>query len=61
VRRVPHPTDRRATLARITPKGRRAVDTTIAGMAAAQCGLSALTTAQARTVFTLLAKVRRPA
>lgn len=59
VRRVPHPTDRRATLARITPQGRRAVDASISGMAAAHCGLGALTTAPARTVFTLLAEVRR--
>jgi DNA-binding MarR family transcriptional regulator len=29
VRRVPHPTDRRATLARITPKGRRAVEASV--------------------------------
>ena len=35
VRRVPHPTDRRATLARITAKGRRAVETSIGTMAAA--------------------------
>jgi DNA-binding MarR family transcriptional regulator len=61
VRRVPHPTDRRTTLARITPKGRRAVETSIAGMAGARCGVGALSTTQARLVFGLLAKVRRGA
>jgi DNA-binding MarR family transcriptional regulator len=60
VRRVPHPTDRRATLARITPKGRRAVVASIRGMAEARCGVGALSTVQARTVFNLLAKVRHP-
>lgn len=58
VRRVPHPTDRRATLARITPKGRRAVETSIDAMATARCGVGALSTTQARRVFNLLAKVR---
>lgn len=58
VRRVPHPADRRATLARITPKGRRAVEAAIGGMAVARCGVGALTSTQARMVFTLLAKVR---
>ena len=60
VRRVPHPTDRRTTLARITPKGRRAVESSIETMAAARCGVGALSTAQARRVFNLLAKVRLP-
>ena len=59
VRRVPHPTDRRTTLARITPKGRRAVETSIAAMAAARCGVGALSSAQARAVFNLLAAARR--
>jgi DNA-binding MarR family transcriptional regulator len=58
VSRVPHPSDRRTTLARITPKGRRAVATSAQAIAAARCGLGALTTAQARAVFTLLATVR---
>jgi DNA-binding MarR family transcriptional regulator len=59
VRRVPHPTDRRATLARITPAGRRAVEASIRGMAEADCGVGALSNAQARTTFNLLAKVRQ--
>jgi DNA-binding MarR family transcriptional regulator len=58
VRRVPHPSDRRATLARITPDGRRAVEASIRSMADARCGLGAVTDAQARTVFRLLTKVR---
>jgi DNA-binding MarR family transcriptional regulator len=58
VRRVPHPHDRRATLARITPKGRRAIEASIHGMAEARCGVGALSDAQARRVFNLLAKVR---
>jgi DNA-binding MarR family transcriptional regulator len=61
VRRVAHPTDRRATLARITPKGRRAIESSIERMAAARCGVGALTAGQARTVFSLLAKVRADA
>jgi DNA-binding MarR family transcriptional regulator len=58
VRRVPHPSDRRATLARITPKGQRAVEASIRSMADVRCGVGALTDAQARTVFRLLTKVR---
>jgi DNA-binding MarR family transcriptional regulator len=58
VRRVPHPSDRRATLARITPKGRRAVEASVHGMADANCGVGVLSDAQARTTFNLLAKVR---
>jgi DNA-binding MarR family transcriptional regulator len=58
VRRVPHPTDRRATLARITPDGRRAVATAIEAMAAARCGLGALSPSEARAVFSCLATVR---
>jgi DNA-binding MarR family transcriptional regulator len=58
VRRVPHPSDRRATLARITRKGRRAVESSIRGMADADCGVGVLSDAQARATFNLLAKVR---
>ena len=58
VRRVPHPSDRRATLARITPKGRRAVESSIRRMADAGCGVGVLSDAQARATFNLLAKVR---
>jgi len=58
VERVPHPTDRRTTLARITPAGRRAVEQSIGQMAAARCGVGALGTTHARAVYRLLAKVR---
>ena len=59
VRRVAHPTDRRATLARITPKGRRAIEASNGDMVAARFGLGALDEAQAEAVFTILSKVRR--
>ena len=59
VRRVAHPTDRRATLARITPKGRRAIEASNREMVAARFGLDALAEAQAEAVFTILSKVRR--
>jgi len=58
VRRTPHPSDRRTTLARITPKGSRAVAASAAAMAQARCGLGALSTSQARAVFNVLATVR---
>jgi DNA-binding MarR family transcriptional regulator len=58
VRRVAHPTDRRATLARITPKGTRAIEASNTMMARSRFGLGALTEAEAKGAFTLLAKVR---
>ena len=58
VRRVPHPTDRRATLARITPKGRRAVEASVAGWPTPAAASGSCPNAQARTTFNLLAKVR---
>ena len=58
VERIAHPTDRRGRLARITPQGRRAVASSNSAMAAARCGVGALSTGQARAVFALLAKVR---
>ncbi len=58
VRRVAHPTDRRATLARITPKGRRAIEASNGEMVAACFGLGALDEAQAEAIFTILSKVR---
>jgi DNA-binding MarR family transcriptional regulator len=59
VRRVAHPTDRRATLARITPKGRRAIEASNRDMVAARFGLGALDEARAEEVFGILSKVRR--
>jgi DNA-binding MarR family transcriptional regulator len=61
VKRVAHPTDRRATLARITAQGRRAIERSNRGMVEARFGLGALDEAEAEAVFTILAKVRREA
>ena len=61
VRRVAHPADRRATLAQITAKGRRAIEASIGIMAADGCGLAELTERQASDLFALLAKVRADA
>ena len=61
VRRVGHPTDRRATLARITAKGRRAMEQSCSIMAAGNCGLAALDERQAVRLFKLLEKVRADA
>ena len=58
VERVPHPTDRRTTLARITDHGRRAVEGSNDGMTETRYGLAALSSAQARSVFNVLTKVR---
>ena len=60
-RRVGHPTDRRTTLARITPKGRRVIDETFRIMAEGRCGLSALDERQAARLFDVLRKVRADA
>ena len=59
VRRVAHPTDRRTTLARITPKGRRAIEASNRDMVAARFGLGALDETRAEAVFSILSKVRR--
>lgn len=56
--RVPHPTDRRTTLARITDVGREAIEQTCLDMGERQWSLSALTDAEALTVYRLLLKAR---
>jgi DNA-binding MarR family transcriptional regulator len=61
VERVAHPTDRRQTLARITPSGREAMEQASRRVASEQFGLAALTEVEAETLFHLLAKVRRAA
>ena len=61
VNRVAHPTDRRATLARITAKGRRAMQQSCSIISAGGCGLAALDERQAVRLFNLLAKVRADA
>lgn len=58
VERVPHPDDRRTTLARITPAGRTAMEASCAALAERCFGVGALTDDEALTVFRLLAKVR---
>lgn len=59
--RVPHPTDRRTTLARITPAGRRLVEEATAAVNASRFGLDALTDAQAWELVALLRPVRAAA
>ena len=58
VTRVPHPTDRRTTLARITPLGRKVMRRTSAELADVRHGIGALTDDEAMQLFDLLAKVR---
>ena len=60
VQRVAHPTDRRTTLARITPKGRRAIEASNRDMVAARFGLGALDETRAEAVFGILS-ARGPA
>ena len=61
VKRVGHPTDRRATLARITPKGRKAMEQSCAVMAAGHCGLAGLDERRAVRLFGILERVRADA
>jgi DNA-binding MarR family transcriptional regulator len=61
VKRVAHPTDRRATLARITPKGRRAIEESCQAITDSNHGLRVLNEAELKTLFRLLAKVRAAA
>lgn len=58
VERVCHPRDRRATLARITERGRAAVRNSAPDLLRNQFGLSALSENEARELFALLKKVR---
>jgi len=58
VERVPHPSDRRATMARITPAGRQAIVTSSEAMRDNDYGLHALTEDEAQQLFGLLRKVR---
>ncbi|MFV0306320.1 MAG: MarR family winged helix-turn-helix transcriptional regulator [Desertimonas sp.] len=62
VERVPHPSDRRATLARITDEGRAAVERSTTALSDwSPFELGALTDAEAHTLFLLLQKVRASA
>jgi DNA-binding MarR family transcriptional regulator len=58
VRRVPHAADRRATLAEITPAGRRLADEATEVLNAASFGLDALTEAEQEAVTELLRGLR---
>ena len=57
VRRVAHPTDRRTTLARITPRGAARSRPRTPGWRR-RFGVAALTESQAKAVFKILTKVR---
>ncbi|MFC5996612.1 MarR family winged helix-turn-helix transcriptional regulator [Pseudonocardia hispaniensis] len=59
VRRIPHPTDRRATLVEITDEGRNLVEVATKSVTAIDFGLRGLTPAQATQLTELLGRVRR--
>ena len=58
VERVPHPSDRRATLARITAEGRVRIEASTPQLVDRRFGLDTLTEDEARTLTELLRKVR---
>jgi DNA-binding MarR family transcriptional regulator len=58
VDKVPHPTDGRGTLARITPSGRQVVGAATERLNAEVFGHLGITTDEARALTALLAKVR---
>jgi DNA-binding MarR family transcriptional regulator len=59
VERVPHPVDRRTTLARITPAGRDLVRSTAPAVTATRFGLDALSPDELTELIRLLRKVRQ--
>ncbi|WP_054050538.1 MarR family winged helix-turn-helix transcriptional regulator [Alloactinosynnema sp. L-07] len=61
VRRTPHPTDRRTTLAEITEAGRELRAQATAAVTAVDFGLNGLTDRQTGQLTDLLAKVRKAA
>ena len=61
VKRVAHPTDRRATLARITPQGRRAIEQSCQEISETNHGLHALSAADLKSLYRILTKVRAAA
>jgi DNA-binding MarR family transcriptional regulator len=61
VRRVAHPTDRRAVLAEITETGRERVDAATAALGAIRFGIEGLTDDAARAVTSELTTLRRSA
>ena len=58
VRRVPHPRDRRTTLAELTPEGRRLVERATRRVTKVGLGLSGLQQDELDTITTLMRKVR---
>ncbi|MBW3620714.1 MAG: MarR family transcriptional regulator [Actinobacteria bacterium] len=59
--RVPHPTDGRTTLARITPAGREVVERATAALTAARFGADGLDDVAARRLTATLEPLRRAA
>jgi DNA-binding MarR family transcriptional regulator len=59
VERVPHPEDRRTTLARLTPRGREVVEEATAVLVGARFGLEGLSDEEAALLTDLLQRVRR--
>lgn len=61
VARSPHPTDRRTTLARITPAGRRRLTNATAALEAVEFGVAGLDTSTLRQIDDTLRELRRGA
>lgn len=59
VARQPHPTDRRATLAAITPAGRSTAEAATTALVRVRFGLDALTDAQCRQLTATVERLRR--
>jgi DNA-binding MarR family transcriptional regulator len=59
VRRAPHPTDGRTTLAHITPEGRRVVEKATAAVTATGFGMAALSSRELKQLTELIRKVRQ--
>ena len=58
VERVPHPTDGRTTLARLTPRGRKLVQRATAAVEATGYGLGALTAPEQQELFEVIRRLR---
>jgi DNA-binding MarR family transcriptional regulator len=61
VERTPHPSDRRAILAQITPAGRAAMEASSPELSKLRFGLQAITDDEAATLIRILRKVRSAA
>ena len=58
VRRVPHPTDRRTTLAQLTDEGRAIIDGATAAVVTAKVGVAELSDTDARELHRILRELR---